>query len=266
MAISPGLGISGVVNLNGISRRVTAGTPLFVAADLSLPVGSGAFTAVDVAWDGEVKGRVLLADTVRSDAALAVLALERQQIGCVLLSGDQHEPTAAIAGLTGISETLAPRNPAEKFEAVTAAIAAGKNVTMIGDGVNDAAALAAAHVGIAIGSGLELVRQAGNVVILSDRLMQVPWLISLSRQTRRIIGQNFAWSFAYNAIALVAAAVGLLHPLLAAIAMVASSLTVLANSLRITRFRAYEKERYYTCLRRGYLSSALARTVWLRRL
>ena len=191
---------------------------------------------VYVAWEGRVRGRLLLADAVRRDARQCFEALGDQGISSVLLSGDRFPAAASIARQVGISRVEAPRSPAEKLQAIADGMVAGKIVAMVGDGINDAPALAAAHTGIAFGAGMDLTRQAGNVVILSGRLMQVPWLIGLSRQTENIIRGNFAWSFGYNAIALGAAAAGLLHPLLAALAMVFSSLTVLGNSLRITRF------------------------------
>lgn len=231
--IKPGRGLAGLVKLNGMTERVLVGRPSWVASD-GAPDSFGDLTAVDVAWQGSIRGRLLFADVVRADAAPAVNALRQQGISTAVLSGDRNKTTMAVAGPIGINEVRAPLNPAEKVEAVAAAIAAGRNVAMVGDGINDAAAIAAAQVGIAIGVSMDLVRQAGDVVILSDRLLQVPWLISLSRQTRRIIGQNFAWSFGYNAIAVGAAAAGMLHPLMAAVAMVVSSLTVLVNSARIT--------------------------------
>ncbi len=233
--ITPGHGISGLVQLNGEGRMATAGA---LRPDQEI---EGGLMAVDVTWEGSGGGRLLFQDTMRGDAAAAVRKLADQGITPVLLSGDRLETAAAIAAQAGIGAVEAPRSPVEKLEAVKKMVAAGRRVAMVGDGVNDAAPLAAAHVGIALGGGEDLARMAGKVVLLSDRLAQLPWLIELSRQTRRIIGQNFAWSFGYNAVALGAAAAGLLHPLLAAVAMVVSSLTVLGNSMRIGRFPAEEQ-------------------------
>jgi P-type E1-E2 ATPase len=195
-------------------------------------------TVVHVAWDGRPRGRVLLTDTLRPDAADAVRQLHHEGIETVLLSGDRHEAARKVAAQLGIEQVEAPRRPEEKIETIRAARLAGLTVGMVGDGINDAPALAAADVGIALGAGTDLARQAGHVVLVGDRLARIPWLVALSRRTRTIIRQNLWWAFGYNAVALTAAAAGLLHPLLAALAMVVSSLTVLANSLRIQRVPA----------------------------
>jgi len=238
----PGSGMSGDVFWQGITKTVTAGSPSFVRASLGggqgedLEEGADGCSIVDVAWEGSLRGRVLFADALRPDARGCIGALERQGVATILLSGDSHAAAASAASQAGITRVEAPRTPAQKLAAVSAGSSAGKVVAMVGDGINDAPALAAAQVGIAFGAGTDLARQAGNVVMISGCLRQVPWLIGLSRQTARIIYGNFALSFAYNSIALAAAAFGLLHPLLAALAMVASSLAVLANSLRISRY------------------------------
>ena len=200
-------------------------------------------THVYVAWEGQVRGRAVFADVVRPEAAEAVAALRRMGIESVLLSGDRAESAAAVARQVGISRVEAPCLPQEKLDRIRAAAArkpgiagGGGAVAMVGDGINDAPSLAAADVGIALGAGTDLARRSGGVVLLADRLVEVPWLLSLGRQTRRVVRQNLAWAFGYNAVALAAAAAGVLHPLLAAVAMVVSSLTVLSNSLRLRSF------------------------------
>ena len=234
--VHPGRGISGVVTWRGRTVEVTAGSREFAGGSDGEDHSDTPWTTIDVAWDGVYRGRVLLNDRVRADARLAIQTLKKQNISSVILSGDRYLSALAMAKQCGIGTVEAPRSPEEKLISITAALAAGKTVAMVGDGINDAPALAAADVGIALGAGMELARQAGNVVMFSDQLQQIPWLIELSRYTGRVIKQNFAWSFAYNTIAIAAGAAGLLHPLLAAVAMTISSLTVLGNSMRVMSF------------------------------
>jgi len=264
----PGQGVRGVVAWRGETRQVAAGTAAFVRpGEHEQEHEHGRGTEVVVAWGGKVRGRVLLADQIREDAAEAIRRLHEAGVATVLLSGDRLVAARAVGERIGIGAVDAPRRPDEKIAALRAARAGGlaprssssgvpvplfqygdrrlfperkrsqsPGVGMVGDGLNDAPALAAADVGIALGAGTDLARSAGHVVLLSDRLVQVPWLVRLSRRTRRIIAQNLAWAFGYNAVALGAAAAGVLHPLLAAIAMVVSSLTLLSNSVRIQSF------------------------------
>jgi heavy metal translocating P-type ATPase len=232
--VGDGRGVRGRVSLGGQSREILAGTGDFVGGGQAVQAADGSATEIVVAWEGRPRGRVLLDDTARPEAAEAVARLHKAGVDTVLLSGDRPEAARALAREIGIERVEAPCRPEEKTAAVQAA-ADREIVGMVGDGINDAPALAAAHVGFALGAGTDLARQAGHVVLLSDRLTQSPWLVDLARRTRRIIMQNLAWAFGYNAIALALAAAGWLHPLLAAVAMVASSLTLLGNSLRLRR-------------------------------
>jgi heavy metal translocating P-type ATPase len=272
LEIVPGQGLRGTVTLDGWSGEVVAGTGDFVAgitdcglrnADCgltagkpsgiaaefgheirspqssirNLPVSDSELTVIDVAWNDRLRGRVLLSDEVRPDAAEAVRRLKEMGVESVLLSGDRSEAARQVAVAVGIARVEAPRRPDQKLAVIQSAAHSLQSATcLVGDGINDAPALAAADVGIALGAGTDMARQAGGVVLVSDRLTQVPWLMSLGRRTRRIIRQNLWWALGYNAVALAAAATGVLHPLLAAVAMVVSSLTVLGNSLRLQRF------------------------------
>ena len=239
--VFPGSGIVGMVTWHGVAKQVTAGSRAFLAGEDGPSSVEGNSSVIEVAWGGRLRGRLLFGDAIRPDAGRCVEALDKRGVASVLLSGDRRPAAKAVAQQVGILMVDAPRTPAQKLEAVSAAIAAGRTVAMIGDGINDAPALAAAHTGMALGAGMDLAKQAGDVIILSGNLMLVPWLIDLSRQTAKIVRGNFAWSFAYNSIALAAAATGMLHPLLAALSMVVSSLTVVANSLRITAFPDFEQ-------------------------
>ncbi|MBJ6726088.1 heavy metal translocating P-type ATPase [Geomesophilobacter sediminis] len=234
IVLHPGMGIEGRVTRQGKEGLMSAGNA-GPADDWGAEVAG--LTAIDVTWDGAPAGRLFFHDPLRPDAAGAVAAVRARGIRCALLSGDRAEAARSVAASVGIERVEAPRTPAQKLQIVSEADS-GTSVAMVGDGINDAPALAAADTGIAIGAGTDLARQSGNVVILSSRLGLIPWLIDLSRESRKIVVGNFAWSFIYNALAVAAAAAGLLHPLLAALAMVFSSLTVLGNSLRITAFKS----------------------------
>jgi heavy metal translocating P-type ATPase len=252
--IFPGRGVRGIAIRGGESREIIAGTEAFVVASgAAMPAcaappagrpaalgagdsGGTSMTDILVAWDGRIRGRVTLADRLRPDSAAAVGELSAMGVRTALLSGDKAESAGEIARRLGVSRVEAPRLPHEKLLCLRAAQASGAPAVMVGDGINDAPALAEAGVGIALGAGTDLARHAGGVVILSNRLTLVPWLLALGRRVRRTIRQNLAWAIGYNAVALAAAAAGALHPLLAAVAMVASSLTVIGNSLRLGAF------------------------------
>ena len=245
--IVPGCGAQGHVTVDGKTRMVAAGTEEYLAtmgipnpAEESPEARLTDMTQVVVAWDGQVRGRVFLADSPRPGARKAVRQLQAAGLDVCLLSGDRLGPVQALAQNLGIAQCHASCLPDEKIERVRAAKNASSSasivVGMVGDGINDAPALAAADAGIAFGAGTELARQSGNVVLLSNRLQDIPWLIALSRHARRIVRQNLFWALGYNMVAITAAVLGVLHPLLAALAMVISSLTVISNSARLDFF------------------------------
>ena len=234
LRISPGKGLRGLVTWQGIEHDVSAGTE-----QLMLPAAGAtrhAGTTVNVTWDGRIHGRISFSDNIRTGAKEAVGVLRDDGVQTVMLSGDNKTAAQALGDRLVIDAVHAECSPDRKIEIVRAALNPEHAVAMVGDGINDAPALAAADIGIALGAGTDLARQSGNVILLSDRLTQIPWLVALSRRTRQIIRQNLLWAFGYNGVALAAAAMGLLHPLIAAVAMLASSLTVLGNSLRLQRF------------------------------
>jgi len=173
-------------------------------------------------------------DQPRPDARTVVTELERMGIAVSMLSGDSATAAADMAGQLNIRDVHAPRRPDEKADLIAAARTARRDaVAMVGDGVNDAPALAQADVGVALADGCDLARHAGDVVLLNSRLATLPRVIRLARHARRVIRQNLAWALAYNTAALATAAAGVLHPLLAAVLMAASCVTVVANSLRL---------------------------------
>jgi len=238
----PGRGARGLVAWNGATRAVFAGTEEWLRAEgfrtPDLPAPALGSTALCVAWDGAIQARADIADHLRPDAAAALAALRQAGVRVTVLTGDRREAAEAVAGELGDIAVRAECTPEAKLAEVRAARAHGEVVAVVGDGINDAPALAAADVGIAMGSGTDLAREAGQVALLGDDLLRLPWLLGLARGAYRTIRGNLAWAFGYNALALAAAFAGLLHPLLAALAMLGSSLFVLHNSLRLSRHPA----------------------------
>ncbi|GAA2752597.1 heavy metal translocating P-type ATPase [Amnibacterium kyonggiense] len=195
-------------------------------------------TAVVVARDGVAVGVLAVGDAPRAGAAEAVARLRTLGLDPVLLTGDAEGPAAAVAAATGIGTVFAGESPAGKLARIRALQESGRVVAMVGDGVNDAAALAAADLGIAMGGGTDAAGAAADLVLVRDDPTLVATAVRLSRATLSIIRGNLFWAFAYNAAALPVAMLGLLNPILAGGAMAASSVLVVGNSLRLARFRA----------------------------
>jgi Cu+-exporting ATPase len=200
--------------------------------------GTGlAQTAVEVAVDGDHRGSIVVADTAKPSSAQAIAELKALGIRPVLLTGDAEPAARRIAAEVGVDEVLAGVRPEGKLAAVQRLQAEGRVVAMIGDGVNDAAALAAADLGVAMGTGTDVAMEAADLTLLRADLMAAVDAIRLSRATLRTIKGNLFWAFAYNIAALPLAMAGLLNPLLAGAAMAASSVFVVTNSLRLRRFQ-----------------------------
>ncbi|WIB65986.1 heavy metal translocating P-type ATPase [Curtobacterium sp. MCBD17_035] len=210
--------------------------PAALVADVERATATGR-TVVAVAHDGHVLGLVFVADAVRPTSRAAVERLRRMGLRTVLLTGDGQEVARAVATEVGIDEVVAEVRPEDKHRAVTDLQRAGAVVAMVGDGVNDAAAIAAADLGIAMGTGSDVAMDAADVVLVRSDLAAAADAIALSRRTLRTIRGNLFWAFAYNVAALPLAMAGLLDPMIAGAAMAASSVFVVGNSLRLRRFR-----------------------------
>ncbi|MFP3915099.1 MAG: heavy metal translocating P-type ATPase [Actinomycetota bacterium] len=193
-------------------------------------------TAFLAGWDGEVQGVIGVADTVRPASAAAISRLAAHSIGTVLVTGDNRRTAERIAADLGIEQVVAEVLPGDKAAEVARFQDGGATVAFVGDGVNDAPALTTADLGVAVGSGTDVAREAGGVVLMSSDPRLVHVAIDLARSTFRVIRQNLFWAFAYNVAAIPLAAVGLLDPMLAAAAMAFSSVSVVTNSLRLRRY------------------------------
>jgi Cu+-exporting ATPase len=241
---SAGLGVSGVVDGHAAvvgRRQLLAEWSLTVPEELgtaqTAAEGAGR-TPVFVAWDGAVRGLLVVADTPKPTSAEAIDELKSLGLTPVLLTGDNTRTAQAVAAAVGIDQVIAEVLPADKVAVVKRLQADGKVVAMVGDGVNDAAALAQADLGLAIGTGTDVAIEASDLTLVSGDLRAAADAIRLSRRTLATIKGNLFWAFAYNVAALPLAAAGLLNPLIAGAAMAFSSVFVVSNSLRLRRFTA----------------------------
>jgi P-type Cu+ transporter len=232
-----GSGVSGTVD----GHAVRAGRPAWLAGewglaappDLAVPPGT---TVVAAGWDGVFGGLFVLADEVKPTSAAAVADLRALGLHPVLLTGDNAAAAARAAAAVGIDDVIADVLPAGKVQAIADLQAAGRTVAMVGDGVNDAAALARADLGLAIGTGADAAIEAADLTLVRGDLRAAADAIRLSRAVLRTIRGNLFWAFAYNVAAIPLAAAGLLNPVLASAAMGLSSVFVVSNSLRLRRF------------------------------
>lgn len=240
---TPGQGVSAVV----AGRQVVIGRRGWLPENVSLPTAlteavieaqSRGHSTVVVAVDGAVWGVVAVSDTVKPETAETIATLHRMGLRVVMCSGDSLSAARAIADQVGIDEVFADVTPEGKVDVVRALQAEGRRVAMVGDGMNDAPALASANVGIALGQGTDQAIAASDITLTTGDLGAVPVALRLSRKTLGTIRGNLFWAFAYNTVAIPAAMAGLLSPLLAGAAMAFSSVFVVTNSLRLTRFRA----------------------------
>jgi Cu+-exporting ATPase len=240
-----GLGVTGVVE----GRPVAAGRISWLRDDLSLTTPGELVRAADAAaeqghtpiWfatDGQIRAVVVVADTIKNTAAEAVSGFRRLGLTPVLLTGDNRRAAEAVAAELGIERVVAEVLPAGKVDEITRLQADGRVVAMVGDGVNDAAALAQADLGLAMGTGTDVAIEASDLTLVRGDLRAAVDAIRLSRATLSTIKGNLFWAFAYNIAALPLAAAGLLSPLIAGAAMAFSSVFVVTNSLRLRRFSA----------------------------
>jgi len=203
-------------------------------------------TVMIVGVEQEIVGLIAVADTLKYSSSVAVKALKELGIETVMLTGDNEKTAKAVAKNVGIGKVIANVLPGEKAAIIKQLQSEGKVVAMVGDGINDAPALAQADIGVAIGSGSDIAKETGGIILIKDDVMDVARSIKLSRATMKKIRQNLFWALIYNTAGIPIAALGLLSPIIAAAAMALSSISVIANSSLLRRFKLLTKEEEMT--------------------
>jgi Cu+-exporting ATPase len=231
---TPGRGIAALVRGSTVlvGNRALM-TDRGVAVPANFAVGIEAASEILVARDGRFLGAIAVADTIRPEAKRAIEALSRMGLRTILLTGDTRAVADAVARRLGISEVEADLLPEDKLTRIKELVGSGRLVAMVGDGINDAPALTAANVGVAMGSGTDVARESADVVLLGNDLVRFADTVAIARRTRRIIWQNFVGTVAVDTLGIALAAVGLLNPLLAAFIHVTSEMTFILNSARL---------------------------------
>jgi Cu+-exporting ATPase len=237
-----GLGVQGVVDGHAVvvgREALLADWSEYLPADLAEAKahaeGEGK-TVVAVGWDGQARGILVVADQIKSTSADAVAQLVALGLTPVLLTGDNRTVAEQVAAAVGVTEVIAEVMPQDKADVIARLQAEGKVVAMVGDGVNDAPALAQADLGLAMGTGTDVAIEAADITLVRGDLTSAADAIRLSRRTLGTIKTNLFWAFGYNVAAIPLAALGLLNPMLAGAAMAFSSVFVVGNSLRLRSF------------------------------
>ncbi|MER6614864.1 heavy metal translocating P-type ATPase [Streptomyces xantholiticus] len=240
----PGLGVQGIVDGHAVlvgREKLLQEWAMELPADLVRArhdAEAAGRTAIAVAWDGQARAVLEVADAVKDTSAEAIRRLRTLGLTPILLTGDNQAVAEAVAAEVGIDEVIAEVMPEDKVDVVKKLQAEGRSVAMVGDGVNDAAALAQADLGLAMGTGTDAAIEAGDLTLVRGDLGAAADAIRLSRRTLGTIRSNLFWAFAYNVAALPLAAAGLLNPMIAGAAMAFSSVFVVGNSLRLRGFKA----------------------------